>query len=144
MTTGSAVIIGLIAGILVYFSCIIIDTKLKIDDPVGAISVHGVCGAWGTLAVGLFGSRAVDLPYWDESSAIQDGLFNGGGVHQLWVQFVGVASVFVFTFVVASVVFLIIKYTVGLRVSEEEEITGLDITEHGMEAYPNFTVQPEK
>lgn len=144
VTTGAAIIIGLIAGVLVYFSCVFIDTKLKLDDPVGAISVHGVCGAWGTLSVGLFGSRAVDLPYWAEDTAIQNGLFYGGGFHQLWVQFVGVVSVFAFTFVAAFIVFLIIKATVGLRVSEEEEVTGLDITEHGMEAYPNFTVQPEK
>lgn len=144
VTTGGAVVIGLIAGILVYLSCVILETKFKIDDPVGAVSVHGVCGAWGTLSIGLFGSRAVDLPYWGEDTAISDGLFYGGGFHQLWVQFVGVAAVFVTVMVVAFIVFLIIKHTVGLRVSEEEEISGLDITEHGMEAYPNFTVQPEK
>ncbi|WP_353566457.1 ammonium transporter [Haloferula sargassicola] len=138
VTTGAAVIIGFVAGILVFISVMIIEHKFKIDDPVGAISVHGVCGAWGTLSIGLFGSRAVDLPYWDESSAIQDGLFYGGGFHQLWVQFVGVASVFAFTFACGMILFLALKATIGLRVSADEEVSGLDILEHGNEAYPNF------
>jgi ammonium transporter, Amt family len=144
VTTGSAVIIGLVAGVLVYLSCVILETKFKIDDPVGAISVHGVCGAWGTLSIGLFGSRAVDLPYWAEDTAIQDGLFYGGGFHQLWVQFVGVISVFAFVFVIALVIFALIKATVGLRVTAEEEAEGLDLTEHGMEAYPNFTQESDR
>ncbi len=141
VTTGAAVIIGLVAGVLVYFSALFVEGKLKIDDPVGAISVHGVCGAWGTLSVGLFGSRAVDILYWDDATAIKDGLFYGGGFHQLWIQLVGVASVFAFTFATAFVLFMILKATVGLRVSEEEETMGLDIGEHGMEAYPDFSVR---
>ena len=112
--------------------------KRKIDDPVGAVSVHGVCGAWGTLAIGIFGSRAVDILYWDEATAIQDGLLYGGGIHQLWVQFVGVISVFAYTFICAAILFLAIKYTIGLRVSAQEEIEGLDLGEHDMSAYPDF------
>jgi ammonium transporter, Amt family len=141
VTTGAAVVIGFIAGILVFLSVLFIETKLKIDDPVGAISVHGVCGSFGTLSIGLFGSRAVDLPYWSEETAIKDGLFYGGGVHQLWVQFVGVAAVFVFTFICAFILFKILHFTIGLRVSAEEETEGLDILEHGQEAYPNFVVR---
>lgn len=141
VTTGAAVIIGLVAGVLVFYSVIILESKFKIDDPVGAISVHGVCGAWGTLSIGLFGSRAVDLPFWSEESAIADGLFYGGGLNQLGIQAIGVASVFAFTFVTAFVLFKILQATVGLRVSKEEEIGGLDVEEHGQEAYPNFVIR---
>lgn len=141
VTTGSAVIIGLVAGVLVFYSVLFIETKLKVDDPVGAVSVHGVCGAWGTLSIGIFGSRAVDLPYWSDTSAIKDGLIYGGGFHQLFVQFVGVVSVFAFTFITAFILFKILKVTVGLRVSAEEEEMGLDVAEHGQEAYPNFVLR---
>ena len=134
----AAVVIGGVAGVLVYFSVLTIDRVFKIDDPVGAISVHGVCGAWGTLSIGLFGSRAVDVLFWDEGSAIQDGLFYGGGVHQLGIEALGVVSVFAFTFVLALVMFLVIKAIVGLRVSDEEQIEGLDLGEHDMAAYPDF------
>jgi len=138
VSTRSAVIIGLVAGVLVYFSALFIEHKLKVDDPVGAISVHGVCGAWGTLSIGLFGSRAIDLPYWAEDTAIHDGLFMGGGFSQLWIQFKGVVIVFAFAFLVAFIIFKLIHLTIGLRVSEEEEIEGLDLSEHSMEAYPEF------
>ena len=131
-------VIGLIGGLLVFGSVLFIDRVLHIDDPVGAVSVHGVCGAWGTLAIGIFGSRAVDILYWDEATAIQDGLLYGGGIHQLWVQFVGVISVFAYTFICAAILFLAIKYTIGLRVSAQEEIEGLDLGEHDMSAYPDF------
>ena len=134
----AAVVIGLIGGLLVFGSVLFIDRVLHIDDPVGAVSVHGVCGAWGTLAIGIFGSRAVDILYWDEATAIQDGLLYGGGIHQLWVQFVGVISVFAYTFICAAILFLAIKYTIGLRVSAQEEIEGLDLGEHDMSAYPDF------
>lgn len=144
VSTGSAVIIGLVAGVLVYFSCLVFERVFKIDDPVGAISVHGICGAWGTLAVGLFGQRAIDVLYWDDTTAISDGLFFGGGMHQLFIQLKGVGVAFVFTFAVAFVIFFVIKMTLGLRVSEEEEFNGLDIEEHGMEAYPNFTMNAER
>lgn len=119
MAALSAVLIGLIAGALVVFSVLFFD-KIKIDDPVGAISVHLVCGIWGTLAVGLFGSMA-------------------GGA-QLVNQLIGVVSIGAFTFLFAYVLFLLLKLSpLGLRVSQEEEIEGLDIGEHGNEAYPDFT-----
>lgn len=143
VSTGSSIVIGLVAGLLVVASCVFIDTVLKIDDPVGAISVHGVCGAWGTLSVGLFGQRSIDILFWDEETAIQDGLFFGGGFHQFIVQFIGVAAVFAFTFAVAFTLFFVIKKTIGLRVTEEEERKGLDVGEHGHEAYADFTLNEE-
>ncbi|WP_269523154.1 ammonium transporter [Coraliomargarita parva] len=144
VSTGSAVIIGLVAGILVVLSCYALEHFLKIDDPVGAISVHGVCGAWGTLSIGLFGSQAIDVLYWDETSCIKDGLFMGGGFSQLATQAIGVVSVFAFTFVTAFILFFILKKTIGLRVSEEEEDKGLDICEHGVESYPNFGIEADR
>ncbi|WP_338875757.1 ammonium transporter [Spirosoma sp. SC4-14] len=142
VSTVSAAIIGLIAGILVFYSCLFLENKAKIDDPVGAISVHGVCGAWGTLAVGLFGQRSIDIQYWAEDTAIQDGLFFGGGFSQLWPQLVGVGVVLVYSFVVMFVVFQIIKATVGLRASDAEQLEGLDLGEHGNTAYGNFVLEP--
>ena len=116
-----AALTGAIAGGLVVLSCVFID-RLRIDDPVGAVSVHGVCGAWGTLAVGLFGSEV--------------GLLLGGGAAQLGIQALGVAAAFIWAFPLCFAMFYIIKLTVGLRVDEEEEIEGLDIVEHGINAYP--------
>lgn len=139
VSTGSAVIIGAIAGIIVVFSVIIFDTKLKIDDPVGAISVHGICGVWGTLAVGLFGQRSIDILYWDEGTAISNGLFYGGGIGQLKLQLIGILAVFAFTIVTTGALFLILKATIGLRITPEEEAIGVDISEHANEAYPDFT-----
>ncbi len=126
----SAVLIGVIGGIIVNYSVALFD-KLKIDDPVGAISVHGVCGAWGTLAVGLFAQ---------ESFGGVNGLFFGGGINQLLVQLLGVVAVFIWSFGLSTVMFLTLKRTMGIRVTEEEEILGLDLVEHGAEAYPDFTV----
>jgi ammonium transporter, Amt family len=121
-----AIWIGLSAGVIVVLSVLFIDKTLKIDDPVGAVSVHGVCGAWGTLAVGLF--------------AVDGGLFYGGGMSQLGVQAIGVLSAFVWAFGIGYILFTMIKKTIGLRVSEEEELRGLDIGEHGMEAYSGFQI----
>lgn len=118
MAAMSSVLIGLISGVIVVFSVIFFD-KMKLDDPVGALSVHLVCGIWGTLAVGLFGKLA-------------------GGA-QLMSQLKGIVAVGVFTFIFALVLFYIIKAVMGLRVSPEEETEGLDIGEHGNEAYPNFS-----
>jgi len=119
-----AVAIGIICGIVVVFAIEFIDKKLKIDDPVGAISVHGVCGALGTLLVGLF--------------ATENGLFYGGGFHQLAVQAIGVFAVAGWVLAVSFVILFTLKKTIGLRVSEKEELEGLDIHEHGMTAYPDF------
>ncbi|MES9997681.1 ammonium transporter [Desulfovibrio aminophilus] len=126
-----AMIIGLIAGVVVVLSVDFIDKVLKIDDPVGAISVHGVCGALGTLCVGLFASP-------DYGGVA--GLFYGGGLTQFVSQALGVGSVFVWAFGTGLVVFYILKLTVGIRVPAEEEIKGLDITEHGQEAYSGFQI----
>ncbi|MEZ6060458.1 MAG: ammonium transporter [Planctomycetaceae bacterium] len=121
MTPVTATLTGAIGGVIVVFSCLAVE-RAGIDDPVGAISVHGVCGAWGTLAIGLW---ATDV-----------GLFTGGGTGQLATQVIGVVAAFLWAFPVSFVVFSAIKMTMGLRVSEEEEMLGLDITEHGMHAYP--------
>jgi Amt family ammonium transporter len=121
-----ALLIGLFAGIIVVYSVLFIDRVLKVDDPVGAVSVHGVCGAFGTLAVGLF--------------AVDGGLFYGGGLELLGIQALGVGAAFVWAFGLGLVLFKIISATVGLRVSEQEELQGLDINEHGMEAYSGFQI----
>ncbi|MBK0379055.1 ammonium transporter [Mucilaginibacter segetis] len=141
VSTGSAVIIGLIGGILVFFSCLFFERTLRIDDPVGAVSVHGVCGAWGTLAVGLFGQRAIDIQYWGDDTAIKDGLFFGGGFEQLGIQAIGVFSVMIYVFVAMLIIFFIIKKTIGLRVTDAEQIEGLDLGEHGNVAYGGFVIQ---
>ncbi len=127
----SAIIIGLIAGVIVVVSVLFIDKVLKIDDPVGAVSVHGVCGAFGTIAAGLFAQ---------EQYGGVDGLFFGGGFEVLGVQIVGVLSVFVWAFGAAFILFTLIKKTVGIRVTAEEELEGLDIGEHGQEAYAGFQI----
>ncbi|MBN2353692.1 MAG: ammonium transporter [Spirochaetales bacterium] len=128
----SAVVIGLLAGVLVVLSVLFVDRVLKIDDPVGAISVHGVCGVFGTLAVGLFAE-----PQYNNGLT---GLFFGGGFHQLGVQALGIASVAVYVLGLGFALFFILKKTVGLRVSKTEELKGLDIDEHGMEAYSGFQI----
>ena len=116
----SSIIIGLIAGILVVFSVMFFD-KIRIDDPVGAVSVHGVCGAWGTLAAGIF---------------------NMGGTSgkMIGVQLIGMGADFIWVFTTCFIMFKIIDKTIGLRVTAEEEIAGLDVTEHGGTAYPDFEV----
>ena len=127
----SAIIIGLVAGVLVVISVEFFDKVLNIDDPVGAVSVHGVCGVFGTIAVGLFAQEAY--------GGI-NGLFFGGGFRQLGVQLLGVLSVFAWTFITCLGLFALIKKTVGLRVKPEEELRGLDIGEHGVESYSGFQV----
>ena len=104
---------------------------LHIDDPVGAVSVHGICGSFGTIAVGLFAQEAY--------GGI-NGLFFGGGLGLLGVQLLGVVSVFAWTFVTCLGIFALIKKTIGLRVKPEEELRGLDIEEHGIESYSGFQV----
>ena len=126
----SAAIIGIISGFVVVFGIEFIDQKLKIDDPVGAVGVHGLNGAIGTICVGLFS---------DGAGTFAKGLFTGGGFALLGVQALGVVTVIAWVAVTMTVVFLVIKHTMGLRVSEEEEIAGLDIKEHGLESsYADF------
>ena len=121
-----ALIIGVLAGVLVYFAVLFFD-RVKVDDPVGAVSVHMVCGVFGTLAVGLFAYEG--NPY---SSA---GLFYGGGVSQLVSQVIGVVAVLAFVAITTTILFSVLKATVGLRVPEEEEVAGLDVVEHGSPGY---------
>ena len=133
----SAVIIGAIAGVLVVLSVTFFDKILKIDDPVGAVSVHGVCGAFGTLMVGLFAQAR----YADAAGlGPVNGLFFGGGWSLLGIQFLGVVSVFAWVSATCLILFSLMKATVGLRVSTEEELRGLDIGEHGIESYSGFQI----
>lgn len=126
----SAAIIGIIAGFVVVFGIEFIDKVLKIDDPVGAVGVHGLNGALGTICVGLFS---------DGTGTDGLGLFTGGGFHLLGVQLLGMVAVIAWVAVTMTVVFQVIKHTMGLRVSEDEEIAGLDIREHGIESsYADF------
>jgi Amt family ammonium transporter len=126
---GSALLIGAIGGALAVSGALLID-RARMDDPVGALAVHGIGGAWGTLAVGLFGYTGIT-----SASPEAVGLLVGGGIHQLGVQALGVAATFGWVFGVSLVLFAAIKYTMGLRVSEEEEMEGLDVGEHGTGAY---------
>ena len=117
MSPGDAVIIGLIAGIIIVLSVALID-KLKLDDPVGAVAVHLICGIWGTLAVGIFGAMA--------------------GFDQFLIQLAGVGIVGAFCVICSFIILFIVKATVGLRVDKDEELRGLDLAEHGMDAYADF------
>jgi len=121
VTPSSAIIIGAIGGVLVVLSVLFFD-KIRIDDPVGAISVHGVCGAWGTLAAGIFN-------------------IGGTSAKIIGVQLLGIGACFLWVFPTAFLMFKLIDKTVGLRVSPEEEMEGLDFTEHAGNAYPDFTIQ---
>ncbi|MDA9984276.1 ammonium transporter [Flavobacteriaceae bacterium] len=117
MSPGDAVIIGLIAGVIIVLGVALID-KLKLDDPVGAVAVHLICGIWGTLAVGIFGAMA--------------------GVDQFLIQLAGVGIVGAFCVTCSFIILFIVKATVGLRVDKDEELKGLDLAEHGMDAYADF------
>ena len=129
-----AAIMGAVFGIVIVLAVEFFDKVAKIDDPVGAISVHGVCGALGTVMTGLFATGV----------STEKGLFYGGGFHLLGTQLLGVLSVAAYVTVVITIVFAIIKKTIGLRVDAEEEIAGLDVTEHGLlSAYAGFSMLPE-
>lgn len=130
-----ASLIGVASGLLVVFGVWLLDYKLHIDDPVGAVAVHMLNGIWGTIAVGLLATTSAP------GNDTFTGLFYGGGFDLLGKQLIGVASVLAWTAVTITIAFLIIKATVGLRVSEEEEIIGLDATEHGLpSAYAGFSI----
>lgn len=122
-----AIIIGAISGVIVVYSVVFWDRR-RIDDPVGAISVHGMCGAFGALSVGLFSAIEVE-------GVVKKGLFYGGGTSQLVSQVIGVVSIAAFVLVTSGLLFFVLKKTVGLRVSEQEEIEGLDVHEHGVPGY---------
>ncbi len=130
-----AIIIGLVAGLLVVFGVWLLDYKLHVDDPVGAVAVHMMNGIWGTIAVGLFATTSAP----GNDSVV--GLFYGGGFKQLGIQLLGFVTVASWTAVTITIAFLVIKKTIGLRVTEEEEIVGLDAKEHGLaSAYSGFAI----
>ncbi len=137
-----AIVIGIVAGLLVVFGVWLLDYKLHIDDPVGAVAVHCLNGIWGTIAVGLFATNTV--PGYSIANAdgvLMKGLFYGGGLKLLGLQIAGLACVIAWTAVCITIVFLIIKATIGLRATKEEEIIGLDATEHGLaSAYAGFEI----
>jgi len=133
----SAIVIGLIGGVIVCVSIDLLDKKFHVDDPVGAVSVHGVTGVFGTLAVGFFAQEKYALLAGYDGV---NGLFFGGGGNLLLIQFTGVISVVAWTFGTMFLVFFIMKKLNALRVSREEELKGLDIEEHGMEAYGGFQI----
>ena len=140
-----ASIIGTVAGLLVVFGVWLLDHKLHIDDPVGAVAVHCMNGIWGTIAVGLFATdTAPGYSIANASGETIKGLFYGGGFELLGLQLTGFAAVALWTAVTITITFLVIKAIVGLRVSREEEIEGLDATEHGLpSAYAGFAMLPE-
>jgi ammonium transporter, Amt family len=128
VTPQAALLIGAIGGVLVVFAVSFFDNVAKVDDPVGAISVHGVCGAFGTIAVGLFARQSVE-------GAWEQGLFYGGGIDQLVAQVAGVVAIAVWVSITGFVLFSVLKAAGWLRVSEEEELAGLDVLEHGAPGY---------
>jgi Amt family ammonium transporter len=135
----AAPIIGVVAGVIVVFGVLMFE-KLRLDDPVGALSAHGLAGIWGTLSCGLFTSERL-AEYVGVGKA---GLFEGGGLEQLGVQAVGVGAAFALVFVLSFGTFFAIKTLFGLRVEADEEDAGLDIAEHGMYGYPEaFIPQSE-
>lgn len=140
-----AIVIGIVAGLLVIFGVWLLDYKLHIDDPVGAVAVHMMNGIWGTLAVGLFATdSAPSYSIANTSGEKLVGLFYGGGFELMGLQLLGFISVAAWTVVTITIAFLAIKKIIGLRVTREEEVTGLDETEHGMpSAYAGFSMVPE-
>ncbi len=144
-----AIVIGAVAGLLVVFGVWFLDYKLHVDDPVGAVAVHCLNGIWGTIAVGLFATDTApafargygDGVTFGANQIAAEGLFYGGGFKQLGLQLLGMGATIAWTAVTITITFLVIKALVGLRVTEEEEIVGLDATEHGLtSAYAGFSI----
>ncbi|MYK25709.1 MAG: ammonium transporter [Dehalococcoidia bacterium] len=133
----ASVVIGAIGALVMYYGVQLLDARFRIDDPVGAVSVHAFAGIWGVLAVGLFSSEA-GMTAAGYANPQHYGLLLGGGGEQLLMQLIGIAAIVGWTAVTAGILFFAIKFTVGLRVSEEEEMRGLDLIEHGVDAYPDF------
>ena len=127
----AAIAIGAIAGFVVIYSVLFLD-KLRLDDPVGAIGVHGFCGVWGTLAVGFFAQETLGAP--------ADGLFYGGGLAQLGIQALGVIACLGFVVIAMAGIFKLIDLVIGLRVTQDAELRGLDVREHGIESYSGFQI----
>ena len=134
VTPVGAAVIGLVSGIVIVLAVEFFDKVARVDDPVGAVSVHGVCGALGTILTGLFADGA----------ATEKGLFYGGGFHFLGVQTLGVLAVAAYVAVIITVVFLLLKHTIGLRADAADELAGLDVSEHGLlTAYAGFSMMPD-
>ena len=143
VNTVGAAIIGLVAGVLVCLSCRFIENMLKVDDPVGAISVHGTCGLWGVLSVGLFADGTSNYGgSWNGVTGSVTGLFYGDA-SQLVAQLVGIATLVGFVFTFSFVLNWVLDILVGQRVSIETEVAGLDIPEMGQLGYPEFVFKPE-
>lgn len=141
VSAGGAAIVGLIAGVLVVESVFFFD-RIKVDDPVGAISVHGVNGAWGCLSIGLF----ADGTYgdgWNGVAGTVTGLFYGGGISQFWAELIGVVTCFITLSLISIAVFKIAEVIVGNRVSLDTEIEGLDIPEMGVHGYNGLVTDPQ-
>lgn len=131
--TWAAVVIGAMSGILTFYTSLYFDRR-GIDDPIYAFSVHGIAGIWGTLSTGLFAAPALV----EKVGVGSAGLFYGGGLHQLGVQAIGLAGSILYVLAVSFVILFIMKVTIGLRVTEEEEVVGLDVSEHGGYGYPEM------
>ena len=131
----AAIVIGLVAGAIVVLGVLVVE-RIGIDDPIGAISAHGMAGVWGTLALGF-----LTLPSQAESLATGNaGLFYGGGLHQLGIQALGLLTVGAFTFTASFACLWLMKATVGIRTDADAETAGLDVSEHGMWGYPEFYI----
>lgn len=134
VSAGSAVIIGFLGGVIVVLAVVFIDRVMHVDDPVGCIAAHAVCGVWGTFALGLFAQDKFS------PGTTGNGLFFGGGWKLLGTQSLGIVSVAIYSLLAGFLLFYVIKKLVGLRVSRDEELKGLDLGEHGMEAYAGFQI----
>jgi Amt family ammonium transporter len=144
VSTAGAAIIGLVAGVLVCLSCAFVENFMKVDDPVGAISVHGTNGLWGVLSIGLLADGTSNYGgSWNGVTGSVTGLFYGGGSSQLAAQLVGISTLMGFVFTLSFVINLVIEFFVGQRVSVETELAGLDMPEMGQLGYPEFVLRPE-
>lgn len=140
----ASLLIGAIAGIIIYAGVMFNENRLKLDDPVGAIAVHGYCGSWGLISVGLFSIGMGNGILADAMYAAEvPGLFYGGGISLLLIQLVAVIVTIVWGFGLSFIIFKVLDTIIGLRVTEEEEIMGLDICEHGIRAYPEYMMREE-
>jgi ammonium transporter, Amt family len=143
VSTFGAAVIGLVAGVLVCLSCTFFENVLKVDDPVGAISVHGTNGLWGVLSVGLFADGTSNYGgSWNGVNGSVTGLFYGDP-SQLVAQLVGISTLIGVVFTISMVINLALEFFIGHRVSAETELAGLDIPEMGQLGYPDFVFQPE-